>query len=77
MKYDLKENNNKGVVVLMVGETQNTFGYKDNKELFEIVENMLKSGQRCMDIYDYDSRFIYFVYNNEDLEDLKKELGVN
>lgn len=75
MKYDLKENNNKGVVVLMCGETQNTFGYKDNEELFEILGKMIKH-EEGIDVYDFTDRFIYFIYDAEDVEKLKKELGV-
>lgn len=77
MKYDLNEYGNKGVVVVMVGETQNTLGYKDNSELMEILEKININARGCVDVYDFADKFIYMVYNNEDLEDLKKELGVN
>lgn len=72
MKLDCK--NAKGVVVLMCGETQNTFQYNDNKELFNILERMIIH-EKDIDIYDFTDKFIYFVYNTEDIENLKKELG--
>lgn len=65
----------KGVVVLMCGETQNTFQYKNNKELFEILEKM-KNHEDAIDIYDFTDKFIYYVFDKEDIEDLRKELGV-
>lgn len=72
MKLDCKDA--KGVVVLMCGETQNTFQYNDNKELFNILERMIIH-EKDIDIYDFTDKFIYFVYNTEDIENLKKELG--
>lgn len=73
MKLECKDA--KGVVVLMCGETQNTFQYKDNKELFEILEKT-KKHEEGIDIYDFTDKFVYYVFNAEDLEDLRKELGV-
>ena len=73
MKLECKDA--KGVVVLMCGETQNTFQYKDNKELFNILEKM-KKHEEYIDIYDFTDKFVYCVFNTEDLEDLRKELGV-
>lgn len=61
----------KGVVVLMCGETQNTFQYNDNKELFEILEKM-KNYEDGIDIYDFTDKFVYYVFDAEDLEELRK-----
>lgn len=73
MKLECKDA--KGVVVLMCGETQNTFQYKDNKELFNILEKMVKH-EEGIDIYDFTDKFVYYVFNAEDVEKLKEELGV-
>ena len=73
MKLECKDA--KGVVVLMCGETQNTFQYKDNKELFNILDKMIKHVED-IDIYDFTDKSIYYVFDKESLEDLRKELGV-
>lgn len=72
MRTDYKDA--KGVIVLMCGDTQNTFPYKDNKELFELLERFIKNTD-AIDVYDFTERFIFYVFSEEDIEELKKELG--
>ena len=74
MKLECKDA--KGVVVLMCGETQNTFQYKDNNELFEIFKKINIDARGCVDVYDFTDKFVYYVFNTEDIEKLKEELGV-
>ena len=74
MKYDLNEYGSKGVVVTMVGETQNILCYKDNNDLWDLISKC-KTKDNELDVYDFTDRFIYFIYNDEDINDLKQELG--
>ena len=59
----------------MCGETQNTFRYKDNKELFELLERF-KKHEQDIDIYDFVDKFVFVVFSEEDIKKLKEELGV-
>ena len=36
----------------------------------------MKNHEDAIDIYDFADKFIYYVYDKEDIEDLRKELGV-
>lgn len=75
VKADYK--GNKGVYIVMVGDTQNTLPYKDNEELIKQLDIMInKQKLSDIDIIDFEDRNVYFVYDNEGIEDLKKELGV-
>lgn len=74
VKTDYK--GNKGVYIVMVGDTQNILPYKDNEELIKQLDIMInKQKLSDIDIIDFEDRNVYFVYDNEGIEDLKKELG--
>lgn len=76
VKADYKDS--KGVYMVMVGDTQNTLPYKDNEELIKQLDIMInKQKLSDIDIIDFEDKVVYFVYDNEGIEDLKKELGVN
>lgn len=68
----------KGVYIVMVGDTQNTLPYKDNEELIKQLDIMInKQKLSDIDIIDFEDKNVFFIYDNEELEELKKELGVN
>lgn len=74
MELDLKDK--KGVIVLMCGETQNSFSYKDNKELFELLEKF-KNNTEVIDIYDFTDKFVFYLFEEKDIEELKEKLEGN
>lgn len=75
IKTDYK--NNKGVYIVMVGDTQNTLPYKDNKELIKQLDIIInKQNLSDIGVFDFEDRTIYYINDNEELEELKKELGV-
>lgn len=71
MKADYKDA--KGVIVLMCGDTQNTFSYKDNEELFRLLEKFIKNTD-VIDVYDFTERFVFYVFSEKGIEELKEEL---
>lgn len=75
---ELDYKDSKGVYMVMVGDTQNTLPYKDNEELIKQLDIMINK-QKLNDIgvFDFEDRTIYYINDNEELEELKKELGVN
>ena len=73
MRTDYKDA--KGVIVLMCGDTQNTFPYENNEDLFSLLERFIKNDEKGIDVYDFTERFIFYVFSEEDIEELKKELG--
>lgn len=73
MKADYKDF--KGAIVMMCGETQNTFPYKDNEELFELLKRFsIHLEKEVIDVYDFVDRFVFYLFNEEDIEKLKEEL---
>lgn len=75
IKVDYKEY--KGVYMVMVGDTQNTLPYKDNEELIKHLDVMInKQKLSDIDIIDFEDKNVYYINDNEELEELKKELGV-
>lgn len=72
MKTDYKDA--KGVIVLTCGETQNTFPYKDNEDLFRLLEKFIKNDEKGIDVYDFTDRFVFYVFSEKDIEELKEEL---
>ena len=70
MRTDYKDA--KGVIVLMCGETQNTFSYENNEELFDLLERFIKNTD-AIDVYDFTERFVFYVFSEEDIEELKEE----
>ena len=71
MKADYKDA--KGVIVLMCGDTQNTFPYKDNEDLFRLLERFIKNTD-AIDVYDFTERFVFYVFSEKGIEELKEEL---
>lgn len=68
----------KGVYIVMVGDTQNTLPYKDNEELIKQLDIIInKQKLNDIEVFDFEDRTIYYINDNEELEELKKELGVN
>ncbi len=72
MKADYKDA--KGVIVLMCGDTQNTFPYKDNEDLFRLLNRFIKTDEKGIDVYDFTERFVFYVYSEKGIEELKEEL---
>ncbi len=71
MELDLKDK--KGIIVLMCGDTQNSFSYKDNEELFELLEKFKKNTE-VIDIYDFTDKFVFYLFKEEDIEELKNKV---
>lgn len=73
MRADYKDK--KGVISLMVGDTQNTLPYENNEDLFRLLDRVIKGQESTIDVYDFEDKFVYFIFNSEDIEELKKELS--
>ena len=71
MELDLKDK--KGIIVLMCGDTQNSFSYKDNEELFELLEKFKKNTE-VIDIYDFTDKFVFYLFKEEDIEELQNKV---
>ena len=72
MKTDYKDA--KGVISLMCGDTRNILPYKNNKELLDFLKRFIKNDKYGIDVFDFTDKFVYIVFDENDIKELKEEL---
>lgn len=42
------------------------------RELFDLLERFIKNDKKGIDVYDFTERFVFYVFSEEDIEELKE-----
>lgn len=72
MRLDYKKE--KGVFLADVNGTFNTLPYKDNKDLWRIVDSCYKVANNIT-IVDFENKSVYIIMDDKDYEEVRSDLS--